>query len=621
MYLRPKTKRRLVVLLSCAALIFGSAVALVGIQLHRIEVRRQQDRALAIDAYDKQDYQTAMRWFRRYLLHSGDDAEALYDYADCRLHVPGPDYGYLIEAKSIFNRYLELRPDDLMAQHQLLKIYRDLGYDDDAFALALTIIKDHADDLPALDAQIHSLIVQSKYEQALDLSQKTNELAPLDLQEQITTLQLMRALRRPPQQMIDRVEALMKSNPPDARLDLLRAAAADLAGNAADTIQWLRSATALSPNDPQIVLEAARLFQAHGDTADARQCLDQLAQNLAISSASRVQIAQLLVGQSEYEDAIRVLEFDRRSDSDVNHNLLLARLYATVDRSDDAAQLYGQMLETLSASDAVKQPAAWFYASHGDIAKGRALLAHCDDPTILAEFEEDFGSDKTAFSQYTNATRLAPHSARSWMALAGFELRAGDFAAAVKTAEQGTHIAADNAELNAMMARAQMLEKLPLGDDLLPVTAALSVDPNNAAAVQTLGVLADVRTRQSAGPDPVLRLATIVQSDPQFLPAQSALAEQYVSAGRVTEAQQIAEKAGHEAFILPDAGSIEALIDLARIQARTGRPDQAAVTLARLNAILKVSPEITQNARRRMDEAQALVKGPAPQGSSVTEMK
>jgi tetratricopeptide (TPR) repeat protein len=453
------------------------------------------------------------------------------------------------------------------------------------------------------------------------LSQKTNELAPLDLQEQITTLQLMRALRRPPQQMIDRVEALMKSNPPDARLDLLRAAAADLAGNAPDTIRWLRSATALAPNDPQIVLEAARLFQVHSDTADARQCLDQLAQNLAISSASRVQIAELLVGQSEYDDAVRVLEFDRRSDSDLNRNLLLARLYATIDRSDDAAQLYGQMLETLSASDAVKQPAAWFYATHGDVPKGRTLLAHCDDATILAEFEEDFGSDKTASSQYTNATRLAPHSVHSWMALAGFELRTGDFAAAVKTAQQGIHSAADNAELNAMMARAQMLEKLTSADDLVPVTAVLSIDPNNAAAVQTLGVLADLQTHQSTASDPLLRLAAIVQSDEQFLPAQSALAEQYVSAGRVTDAQQIAEQASHETFILPDAGSIEALIDLAQIQARTGRPDQAAVTLARLNSILKISPQITQNARHRMDQAQALVKVPAPQGSSVTEMK
>src|SRR5271170_3254939 len=162
MYLRPKTKRRLVFLLTCAALILGCLAGLVGTQLHRIEVRLQQDRALAMDAYTRQDYPTAMRWFRQYLSHSDNDADAIYAYADCRLHVPGADFGYLIEAKSIFNRYLELRPGDLMAQHQLLQIYRDLGYEDDAFALALTILKEHSDDLPALDAQIHGLIAQSK---------------------------------------------------------------------------------------------------------------------------------------------------------------------------------------------------------------------------------------------------------------------------------------------------------------------------------------------------------------------------------------------------------------------------------------------------------------------------
>jgi tetratricopeptide (TPR) repeat protein len=620
MYLRPKTKRRLVFLLTCAAVVLGSLAAVVGTQLHRIEIRRQQDRALAMDAYARQDYPTALRWFRQYLIHSDADADAIYAYADCRLHIPGADFGYLIEAKSIFNRYLELRPDDLMAEHQLLQIYRNLGYEDDAYTLALTILREHGDDLPALDAQIHGLIAQSKYEQALNVSQKTNDLDPLDLHEQITTLQLMQALHRPPQQMIDRVDSLMKSNPPDARLDLLRAIAADMAANTPDTVRWLCAATALAPDDPQIVLDAARLFQAHSNTVDAKQCLDRLAQNLAVSSASRVQISELLLQQSEYDDAIRVLEFDRRSDNDLDRNLLLARLYAAVDRGDEAAQLYGQLLTTQASTDAMKQSAAWFYAARNDISKGRALVAHCDDPTIAAQFEEDFGTDQTALSKYTAATKIAPRSVRPWMALAGYELRINNFPAAVKIAQQGIHNSADNAELNAMMARAQMLEKLTPDAELLPLISALSTDPDNAAAVQTLGVIADIRMHQDAA-DPISRLTVIAQTDAEFLPAQSELAQQYVAAGRTDEAEQIAERVDRLTTIRPGAGGIEALIDLARTQTRIGRPDQAGVTLDHINTILKISPAISQPARHRMDEVRALVQNSPPLESPVTEMK
>ncbi len=620
MYLRPKTKRRLVFLLICAAVVLGSLGAIVGRQLHRINVRLQQDRALAMDSYTRQDYPTAMRWFRQYLAHSDNDADAIYAYADCRLHIPGADMGYLIEAKSIFYRYLELRPGDLMAQHQLLQIYRNLGYEDDAYTLALTIIKEHSDDLPALDEQIHGLVAQSKYELALTFSQKTNALDPLNLREQITTLQMMRAVHSPPQEMIDRVDALMKSNPPDARLDLLRALAADMAGNTPDTVQWLSAATALAPDDPQIVLDAARLFQAHANTVDAKQCLDRLAQNLSISSASRVQISELLLQQSEYDDAVRVLEFDRRSDTNLDRNLLLARLYAAVGRGDEAAQLYRQLLENQAATDAIKQSAAWFYAARGDIPKSRALVAHCDDPTIPAQFEEDFGTDNSALSKYTAATKIAPHSVRSWMALAGYELRISNFSAAVKIAQQGIHSSADNAELNAMMARAQMLEKLKPEADLLPLITALSTNPDNFVAVQTLGIIVDLHS-QPATADPLSRLAVIAEANTDFLPAQSELAQQYVTVGRPADAEQIAERADRQTAIHPDAGSIEALIDLARTQTRIGRPDQAAITLERINTILKISPAISQPARERMEEVRALVNSAPPADSTLTEMK
>ena len=50
-------------------------------------------------------------------------------------------------------------------------------------------------------------------------------------------------------------------------------------------------------------------------------------------------------------------------------------------------------------------------------------------------------------------------------------------------------------------------------------------------------------------------------------------------------------------------------------------PDQAAITLDRIDTILKISPEISESARARMDQVSALVKSLPQQGTSVTEVK
>jgi tetratricopeptide (TPR) repeat protein len=207
------------------------------------------------------------------------------------------------------------------------------------------------------------------------------------------------------------------------------------------------------------------------------------------------------------------------------------------------------------------------------------------------------------------------------MALAGYQLRSGDFAGAAKMAKQGTRSASDNAELNAMMARAQMLEKIKPDDEMRPVIAALSIDPNNAAAVQTLGAVTDIRTHLAAAADALSRLADIAQSNNDFLPAQSALVEQYIVAGRTVDAQQVAERADRLTSIHADAGNISALIDLAAAQTRIGRPDQGGITLERISTMLKISPAISQADRRRMDEVSAVVKSSPQAGPSVTEVK
>jgi hypothetical protein len=127
MSLRPKTKRRLLVLLAGTAIIAGGTTTFVRVQLHRHEAVRLQYRAKAMDAFARGDYPAALDSFRRYLSNDSQDADAIYAYGVARAQVPRPDLANLSEAKSIFGHYLELEPGDVRAQHQLLDIYQKLN--------------------------------------------------------------------------------------------------------------------------------------------------------------------------------------------------------------------------------------------------------------------------------------------------------------------------------------------------------------------------------------------------------------------------------------------------------------------------------------------------------------
>src|ERR1039458_4166188 len=167
MNLRPKTMRRLMVLLGGAALCIAALSAVIEIQLYRHEAVRRGFRDKAMVQYSKGDYLGAMLGLRKYLSQSTGDAPAIYAYAVSRSHVPEPDLKHLVEAKAIFNRYLELNPSDSRAQHRLLEIYRQIRYDAEASALAQTLLAQDPTDVQALQTKLQVLIDQQDYQPAL----------------------------------------------------------------------------------------------------------------------------------------------------------------------------------------------------------------------------------------------------------------------------------------------------------------------------------------------------------------------------------------------------------------------------------------------------------------------
>jgi tetratricopeptide (TPR) repeat protein len=254
--IRPKTKRRLTTLLIAGAAAITALSMLVVYRLHRYEQGRLAYRAAGMQAFQTGDYRTAADDLSRYLSNDRVDPPAIYCLAVCRTRTPRPDLGNLLDARRLFSRYLELKNDDLDAQHQLLEIDQKLNFPTDTLSLAETLLQKNPDDVAALSAKLQQLDRAQQYADALPVSLRLNELKPLDLRTQITTLGLMSNLHRPPGDIIARADGLVAAHPGDPRFQMVRAAAAYFISDVTDTKKWLHTAAVPEPQSDYALLLA-----------------------------------------------------------------------------------------------------------------------------------------------------------------------------------------------------------------------------------------------------------------------------------------------------------------------------------------------------------------------------
>src|SRR5277367_4490856 len=126
MNVRPKTRRRLMVLLIAAVALTVVLSVLVVTQLQRYERHRQALRSAGMDAYQRGDYRTASENLAKYLGNDRVDGQAIFAYAVSQKNMPRLDMGNLLDAQQLLKRYLELNNGDPAAEHQLLEIYQKL---------------------------------------------------------------------------------------------------------------------------------------------------------------------------------------------------------------------------------------------------------------------------------------------------------------------------------------------------------------------------------------------------------------------------------------------------------------------------------------------------------------
>ena len=115
MNIRPKTVRRLLILMLALAIFAGGVFAWLLMSQQRVRAQIAQGRRDAVAAFEAKDYASAVKLFSNYLTrsHSQDsDAEAVFDYGKSRMNVPLDDNRHVFEAIGVFVRYLQLDHKD-----------------------------------------------------------------------------------------------------------------------------------------------------------------------------------------------------------------------------------------------------------------------------------------------------------------------------------------------------------------------------------------------------------------------------------------------------------------------------------------------------------------------------
>ena len=232
MTIRPKTKRRLLILLTGAALLSVTMAWLYSYRIAIAERKLIQDKQVGIDAYRNGDYQTAIDKLTEYINHEQKrdpqemDPQALLAFANARAKIPTQNEDYIVTAVTTLRRYCILVPNDVQAREQLVEMEAPYSsYTPDALSRASDLLRTNPDDLPALKAVAEINFRQQKFNDAAPAVQRYVELAPTDLDLQRIYFQIMQSTSHPTGELLKHADDLLVKYPADPRFKIVKALA------------------------------------------------------------------------------------------------------------------------------------------------------------------------------------------------------------------------------------------------------------------------------------------------------------------------------------------------------------------------------------------------------------
>lgn len=275
MTLRAKTKKRLMILVVIAA---AGTLGLGGLWGYRLNARKHAyalARQEGLNAMAQGNYERVLdRLAFCYNRYSNDPA-VVSALAEANYKLDDPEGGHLRSAMNLYRTWLNLEPGNEDAQHKLLELYQKVVYRSEALGLADKILQRHPTDAKALQARAFALWGLHRFDDAWTTFKKLNELQPLDVENQIGTLQLMRERGRPSEEILKHAADLRTKYPNDYRMEYISSIACTLTGDSAGALTWVRAAAARPITEPVMLHGISNLLDRLGQYLEATALLDK----------------------------------------------------------------------------------------------------------------------------------------------------------------------------------------------------------------------------------------------------------------------------------------------------------------------------------------------------------
>jgi|GEM_PF-1468927 len=457
MPLRPKTKQRLGILIG---LLILCGAALTPLYLYREhEIRRQTGvlRTNGLEAYRKHDWNQAIANLdtyvkRRQAAGEATEPDAMLGLAISHMERTGADQEDLADAIAMLRRYLELAPANADARHRLLKLLVVSRQWDQVIAMSRKALEMNPNDTEALSELSGALGATSKFSEALEPAERYNDVMPTDLDGQELTYNIMRQLKTPLGEMMDRARHFEDRYPADPRFKLAEVLAyvigKDSAGDMGASTQpavlaaqlddqetrALIDATAhVQPPDAQFVRLAIRLLENIRRYQDSLDLLARAQSSLAGDVSVKLMYVQRLWQVGQDARALALLDDIGGGQTGTDAGLVAFKALALRDtgqaqqadalvtalaaRQDDADALaWAKTLQAAAEPDLHKRVAALLGAVEASPTNG---VAHY----YLAESFETAKEDDLALEQARAAAYDMPGWCRPHLMIARLDAR------------------------------------------------------------------------------------------------------------------------------------------------------------------------------------------------------
>jgi cytochrome c-type biogenesis protein CcmH/NrfG len=307
MSLKPKTIRRLLLLGAATLTIAIVVVGLVFVRSWQNQRRTDGLRAAGFAAYEKADYPATLDNLAPYLRRKPNDREAWIAFAKARAGLEEPEGRHLSQAAVAYRRAWTLDDKDTKTARELLKLYGQIGFHNEARDLAVTLrpadlaaaTPEHAD---VILEEIGSRLALGTFDTTLDqLTERLLTLAPDEYRGALARGTYLAKAGRT-SDAVAFANSLPDSHPGDPRFEFARLISLADAGKAPDPAEFLAGLTkvaglkadaparAAEPTytDPEFAFRVASAFDRVKLHSHALLVLQDAAQRLKHPVARRI---------------------------------------------------------------------------------------------------------------------------------------------------------------------------------------------------------------------------------------------------------------------------------------------------------------------------------------------